>query len=158
MTLRFWMKMMSGTYPVNSYLHRIKKVHCPNCPHCNHGQVETLSHFVNICPQFHHARIVVHNRVRQELYQRLKKQVTSDWRLLEESPMSRAGLSLAQTPTTLVQEAGLEVTDSDIQAGQISLSNWQPDIVGISFAKRKDAIGPAATIPSDSSPQALTEA
>jgi hypothetical protein len=40
----------------------------------------------------------------------------------------------------------------------MSLSNWQPDIVGISFAKRKIAIGPEVTIPSDSSPQALTEA
>jgi hypothetical protein len=40
----------------------------------------------------------------------------------------------------------------------MSLSNWQPDIVGISFAKRKLAIGPEVTIPSDSSPQALTEA
>jgi hypothetical protein len=101
---------------------------------------------------------VVHNKVRQELYQRLQKHVTSDWRLLEESPMSRTGLSLALVPTTLVQEAGLEVTDSDIQAGQMSLCNWQPDIVGISFAKRKIAIGPEVTIPSDSRPQALTEA
>ena len=100
----------------------------------------------------------MHNRVRQERYQRLKKQVTSDWKLLEESPMSRTGLSLALVPTTLVQEAGLEVTDSDIQAGQMSLCNWQPDIVGISFAKRKIAIGPEVTIPSDSRLQALTEA
>jgi hypothetical protein len=93
----------------------------------------------------------VHNRVRQEPYQRLKKQVTSDLRLLEESPMSRTGLHLALVPTTLVQEAGLEVKDSDIQAGQMSLSNWQPDIVGISLC-------PEVTIPSDSRPQTLTEA
>jgi hypothetical protein len=88
----------------------------------------------------------------------LKKQVTSDWRLLEESSMSRTGLCLALVPTTLVQEAGLEVTDSEIQAGQMSFSIWQPDIVGIFFAKRKIAIGPEVTIPSDSSPQALIEA
>jgi hypothetical protein len=102
----------------------------------------------------------VHNRVRQELYQRLEKHATSDWRLLEESPMSRTGLSHAPVPTTLVQEAGREVADSDIQleAGQMSLSNWQLDIVGISFAKRKIAIGPEVTFPSDSRPQAITEA
>jgi hypothetical protein len=40
----------------------------------------------------------------------------------------------------------------------MSLSNWQPDIIGISFAKRKIAIGPEVTIPSDSSPQSLTAA
>jgi hypothetical protein len=72
--------------------------------------------------------------------------------------MSRTGLSLALVPTTLVQEAGREVTDSDIQAGQMSLCNWQPDIVGISFAKRKIAVDPEVMIPSDSRPQALTEA
>ena len=83
--------------------------------------------------------------------------MTSVWRLLEESSLSRTGLCLALVPTTLVQEAGLEVTDSDIQAGQMSLCNWQPDIVGISFAKRKIAIGPEVTIPSDSRPQAPTE-
>jgi hypothetical protein len=84
----------------------------------------TLSHFhfLKICPRFHHARIVVHKRVRQELCQRLQKQVTSNWRLLEESPMSRTGLSLAPVPTTLVQKAG-EVVYSDIQAGQMSISN-----------------------------------
>jgi hypothetical protein len=100
----------------------------------------------------------MHNRVRQELYQRLKKQVTSDWRLLEESPMSRTAPRLALVPTTLVQEAGRAVADSDIQVGHVSLSNLQPDIVGISFAKRKIAIGPEVTIPSDSRPQALMEA
>ena len=157
-TVRCWMKMMSGTYPVNSYLHRIKKVGSPNCTYCNHGQVETLSHFLKICPRFHHARTAVHNKVRQELYQRLKKHTASDWRLLEESPMSRTGLRLAQVPTTLVRETGRTITDSDIQAGQMSLSNWQPDIIGISFAKRKIAIGPEVTIPSDSSPQSLTAA
>jgi hypothetical protein len=111
-----------------------------------------------MCPRFHHARTAVHNRVRQELYQRLKKYATSDWRLLEESPMSRTGLLLAPVPTTLVQETGHAVKGSDIQAGQMSLSNWQPDIVGISFAKRKIAIGLEVTIPSDSCPPVLTEA
>jgi hypothetical protein len=91
-------------------------------------------------------------------FQRLKKQVTSNWRLLEESPMSRTGLCLAPVPITLLQEAGKEVADPDIQAGQMSLSNWQPDIVCISFAKRKNAVDPEFTIPSDSSPEALTAA
>jgi hypothetical protein len=40
----------------------------------------------------------------------------------------------------------------------MSVSNWQPDIVGISFAKRKTVLGLEVTIPSDSRPQALMEA
>jgi hypothetical protein len=85
-------------------------------------QVETLSHFLKKRPQFHHARIVVHNKVLQELYQRLQKQVTSDWRLLEESPMSRTGLSIALVPTTLVQEAGREVMCHVCEAGRDEFS------------------------------------
>jgi hypothetical protein len=119
-----------------------------------------ISHFLKICPRFHHVKTAVNNKMGQELFhwQRLKKQVTSDWRLLEESPMSRTGLRLATVPATLVHEAGRAVADADIQAGQIFLSNLQPDIVSISFAKRKIAIGPEVTIPSDSRPQALMEA
>jgi hypothetical protein len=75
-----------------------------------------------------------------------------------ESSMSRKGLRLAPVPTTLVPEAGRAVADSGIQAGHMSLSNWQPDIVSISFVEIKVAIGPEVTIPSDFGPQALVEA
>ena len=38
-TVRYWMRMMSGTYQVNSYLHRIKKVKSPNCTFCDRGEL-----------------------------------------------------------------------------------------------------------------------
>ena len=36
-TVKCWMRMMSGTYPVNAYLYRIKKVKSPNCAFCDRG-------------------------------------------------------------------------------------------------------------------------
>ena len=41
-TVRCWIRMMSGTYPVNSYLCRIKKVKSPSCAFCDGEEVETI--------------------------------------------------------------------------------------------------------------------
>ena len=39
----------------------------------------------------------------------------------------------------------------------MDLGRWQPDIIGISFARRKIAIAPKLSLPSDSWPEALHE-
>ena len=57
-----------------------------------------------------------------------------------------------------VQQAGQAIQDSQIQGGQVSLGCWQPDIVCISLAKKKIAIGPEVSLPSDSRMEALQEA
>ena len=64
--------------------------------------------------------------------------------------MFLSGLCLKEVPTALVQQAGRSVQDFQIQAGQMSLSRWQPDIVGILLAKKNIAICPEVTLPSDS--------
>jgi len=96
--------------------------------------------------------------VRHVLFLKLQKYTSSDWRIMEETPLSQTNLRLQPVAIALVQQAGREVKDSETQTGQIHISKWQPDIIGISFAKRKIAIGPEVTIPSDSRPQALIEA
>ena len=138
--------MISGTYPVNSCLYRIKKVKSPSCTFCDRGDIETLSHFLKVCPKFYHASTAEHNRVRQALSKLLKRHASSDWKLAEETPMFLTGLCLNEVPTALVQKAGLSVQDSQIQAGWMSLGR-QPDIVGPSFMK-KIAIGPKVSLPS----------
>ena len=70
-TVRCWMRMMSVTYPVNTCLYRIKKVKSPSCTFCERVDIETPSHFVKVCPKFHHARITAPNRVRQALFKLL---------------------------------------------------------------------------------------
>ena len=137
--------MISGTYPVNSCLYRIKKVKSPSCTFCDRGDIETLSHFLKVCPKFYHASTAEHNRVRQALSKLLKRHASSDWKLAEETPMFLTGLCLNEVPTALVQKAGLSVQDSQIQAGRMSLGR-QPDIVGPSLVKKKIAIGPDSEV------------
>ena len=99
------MKMVSGTYPVNAYLYRIKKVKSPNCTFCDRGDRETISHFLKVCTKFHHARVAAHNRVRQTLFKLLQKYALADWKLVEETPMYLTGLRLQEVPTAEVQQA-----------------------------------------------------
>ena len=67
----------------------------------------------------------------------------------EETPIFLTGLCLKEVPTALVQQAGRSIQDSQIQAGLMSLGRWQPDIVGMSLAKKTIAIGPEVSPPSD---------
>jgi hypothetical protein len=112
---------MFGIYPVNSFLHRVKKVNSPKCVHCNRGQVESMSHFLKVCPKFHHARTTVHNRVRHAFFQMLKKHASRDWELREETPLSLSTLRLKTVPTVQVQQAGRADKDSDNQAGRMCI-------------------------------------
>ena len=96
---------MSGTHPVNAYLYRIKKVKSPNCTFCDRGDRETISHFLKVCPTFHHARTAAHNRVRQALFMLLQKHALADWKLVEETPEYLTGLRLQEVPTAEVQQA-----------------------------------------------------
>ena len=68
----------------------------PSCTFCYRGDIEPLSHFLKVCPEFHHARTAAHNRVRQALFKllNLKRQTSSDWKLAEETPMFLIGLCL----------------------------------------------------------------
>jgi hypothetical protein len=83
--------------------------------------------------------------------------VTSNWRLLEEPPKSRTGLSLALVPTTLVQD---EKSQTQIFRPDRCPSTIGNQILLASLLPRGKvvAIGPEVTIPSDSRPQAFTEA
>ena len=124
----------------------------PNCSFCDRGYREIISHFLKVCPKFHHDRIAKHNRVRQARFKLLKGYASADWTLAEVTPMFLTGLCLKKVLTALVQleQAGRSVQDSQIQASQMSLGRWQPDIVGVSFVKEKIAICPEVSLPSDS--------
>ena len=50
--LRVWTRVMTGTYSVRTYLHRIGAVKLPHCPHCSDNAIETLTHFACVCPNF----------------------------------------------------------------------------------------------------------
>jgi hypothetical protein len=61
---RIWLKCMTGTYPVQTYLKRIGIAKSPICPHCPEAVPESLTHFACVCPKFREARTSAHNQVR----------------------------------------------------------------------------------------------
>ena len=138
--IRCWMQAMTGTYPVAAYLKRIGKVPTNECQFCSSQQKETFTHFMSICPRFHDARVAAHNQIRECLSEALRKVLPKGWVLHEETPMSRTGLRLNPVPTVLVQNSGRPVQESDIAAGSMHLGRWQPDLLLVSYTRRKIAI------------------
>jgi hypothetical protein len=47
---RTWLKCMTGTYPVQTYLNRIGVAKSPIYPHCPEAVPESLTHFACVCP------------------------------------------------------------------------------------------------------------
>ena len=152
---RTWVKVLSGTYPVQEYLHRIKKASSPTCPHCTTGNKETLTHFVSCCPRFHDARTLAHNKVRAMLSTSLSRYIPSGWKLREETPMAATGLTLHPVPTACILAAGRTLP---VDAGEVmSLGRWQPDLIAVSHQRRKIAIIDLCR-PSDVLPAQMIEA
>ncbi len=60
---RIWLKCMTETYPVHTYLKWVGLANSPICPHYTGRVPETLTHFACVCPQFHAARTSAHNQV-----------------------------------------------------------------------------------------------
>ena len=61
----YWMKAITQTLPVTTYLHRINQTkHTLFCTHCSpdDSQKENLLHSF-ICPKFHHIRTAAHTQV-----------------------------------------------------------------------------------------------
>ena len=148
---RTWVKVLSGTYPVQEYLHRIKKASSPTCPHCTTGDKETLTHFVSCCPRFHDARTLAHNKVRAMFSTSLSRYIPSGWKLREETPMAATSLTLHPVPTACVLAAGRTLP---VDAGEVmSLGRWQPDLIAISHQRRKIALidlsRPCAVFPAE---------
>ena len=134
---RIWLKAMSGRYPVQTYLHRVKLVSSPQCLFCP-GTPETLLHFACTCPQFHEARTAAHNRVRHRLYTSITTILSKSWTILEETPMSQTGLHLDLVPASCMLAAGRPLPaghDDMIHVGRL-----QPDMILISQKQKKIGI------------------
>ena len=138
--IRCWMQVMTGTYPVTSYLHKIGKAESKKCPFCSSGQDETLTHFLSVCSKFHDARTAAHNQIRGQLSASLKKSLPKGWIQFEETRMAATGLQLRRVPTVQVQQSGRTVSNADVEVGSMSLGRWQPDLVLISHSRHKIAI------------------
>ena len=131
---------MTRTYPVATYLHRIRRPVSRQCLFCNSGQDETLSHFLSVCPRFDDARTAAHNQIRLQLSVSLSKSLLRGRRLHEETPVLATGLQLRRVPTIQVQNSGRPVSDADAAAGDMAGGRWRPDFIAVSESRKKIAM------------------
>ena len=55
-------RFRSGCVGLQGYLYKIKQIQSPYCPHCP-GQVETIKHYICLCPQYKYFRIEFANKL-----------------------------------------------------------------------------------------------
>ena len=133
---------------------------------------DTSTHILKICPKFHHARTAAHNPVSSGWFMLLQKHFSSESMIRLESLWTNTSISdKTSTQTSRYRSQASSRPDkqsTDSQKGPKpgrTLTNepvplgrrWQRDIIGILLAKKKIAIGPEVTIPSDSRSWALLE-
>ena len=128
MEYRVWLKCMTGTYPVQTYLQRIGITQSSICPHCDERVPETLTHFACLCPKFREARTPAHNQVRDVITSFLAATLRPEWTLFEETRVAKTGLIL-RLPSLL---------NGDVGHGQ--LGRRQPDWILMSKEHKRIAI------------------
>jgi hypothetical protein len=123
---RVWLKCMTGTYPVQTYLQRIGVAQTPICPHCDESVPESLTHFACLCPKFREARTSAHNQVRNMITSFLTSTLRPEWTLFEETRMAKTGLILRS---------------SSLIADDVDQLGWQqPDWILVSKDAKRIAI------------------
>ena len=138
--LRVWTRVMTDTYPVQTYLHRIGAVKSPHCPHCSDNAIETLTHFACVCPKFREARTAAHNQLRAVVAASLQSSLSEDWHTFEEKSLAATGLRLQRVRAEEVSLARGESGAQDPAQDTVDISRWQPDFVLISWKHKKIAI------------------
>ena len=138
---RVWLRCKMGIYPIQTYLHRVGLAPTQFCPHCMTASPETLAHFACVCPQFREALTSAHNQVSKAITSFLTPLVGPQWKIYEESPMSRMGLILR--PVSVVRAA--QSLDQNPDPGDSletmrDLGRWQPDWVFVSAQYKRIAL------------------
>jgi hypothetical protein len=128
---RVWRKGMTGTYPTYELLKRVVLGVSSECPYCDAGVPETLTHFACVCPQFREAQTSAHNQVRKVISSYLIRWVGPKWTVHEETQMGNMGLTLSKVPATVVVDAG-KSSGADA-VGECDLQRWRQDWVAISY-------------------------
>jgi hypothetical protein len=113
---RVWLKCMTGTYPVQSYLQRIGVAKTSICPQYDERVPISLTHFACLCPNF--------NQVRDVITSFLTFTLQSEWTLFEETRVANTGLVLCSSSRT----------DNNIDW----LGSRQPDRILVSKKRKKE--------------------
>ena len=59
-------QLRTGHIPLNTVLHRMKKLDTPECPHCKNGIRGTIPHFILTCPNYAAARRLLQSKLRRD--------------------------------------------------------------------------------------------
>ena len=59
-------QLRTGHVPLNTVLHRMKKLDTPECPHCKNGIRETIPHFLLTCPHYATARRLLRSKLKRD--------------------------------------------------------------------------------------------
>ena len=130
-----------GIYPTQTYLHRVGLAPTQLCPHCPTAVPETLAHFACVCPQFRAARTSAHNQVRNVITSFFTPLVGPQWRMYEETSMSRTGLILRPVSAVRIAQAlGRSPDPGDSPDTMLDLGRWQPDWVFVSTQHQRIAL------------------
>ena len=174
--VRCWIRAIGGNFPTADYLHRIGRGASRMCSFCS-AECKTLTLFACVCPRFKDARTKAHDRVWSKITQCLRTSLSSDWRLLVETPIAKAGLELLPVHPQLTSRplslpsiwpvaegvSGFQTSRSRDPPGNDrgcllqDLGNWRPDAIAISLVRRKIGILDLSRC-SDCSPGALPRA
>ena len=83
----------------------------PICPHCSDVVPESLTHFACVCPKFREARTSAHNKVRIVITSFLNSTLGTNWKIFEETRMSKTGLKICSTPLATAEQWGRRQPD-----------------------------------------------
>ena len=129
---------MTSIYATYAYLKRVGLTGSSDCPYCDAGVPETLTHFACVCPQFCEALTSAHNQIRKLISSFLIQWDGPKWTVHEENWMGNVGLTLSKVPAAVVADAGKSPGIDAV--GERDLQRWQPHWVAISYAHKRNAI------------------
>ena len=59
-------QLRTGHIPLNQHLFRIRRSETPTCPHCQGLTVETVRHYLLICPHYQHERHILRQKLKRK--------------------------------------------------------------------------------------------
>ena len=147
-TIRCWIKLMSGTYPTATYLHRIGRTESNICPHCDHRVPETPGHFACVCPKFHNARTVAHDLCWENVSSFIEKHSLLSWRFQWGKSMASSRLNLVPVRIPEDESGGSKLIDvRSLKPDGLAVNDTNKQILVLEFCR-----------PSDSRPQQVQAA
>lgn len=143
-TVRVWMKLVTGVYPVASYLARIGLRTSALCPYCRLER-ETVGHFACRCSKFQDARTAAHDAAWKQVSDCIQQLVGSGsawtfrWGRTVASSVAEVLLPLRQDGGTTSAEVAKLVAVSGLKPDGIAVNSTDKRVVILEFCRPADS-------------------